>query len=87
MNAKQRRYYEGLRKYLISKDFTVEDAEEASLRTVEMLKKSGNDKLFSAPKMMGRMIVRELKRVERGDVVKQEDGSMLDTKTGRVFKK
>lgn len=87
MNAKQRRYYEGLKKYLVGKKFTEEDAEEAAMRTVKTLKKTGNDRMFSAPSMMGRMIVREMKRVERGDVVKQDDGSLLDTKTGRVYKK
>lgn len=87
MNAKQRRYFEGLKKYLIKKGFTPEDAEEAATKAVQMIKASGNDNLFTAPSMMGKMIVRELKRVERGDVIEQEDGSYYDKKTKRTYKK
>lgn len=85
LNSKQKKYYKQLEKYLASKGFTTEEAEEAATTTVKMLKASGNDMLFKGPKMMGRMIIREKKRVERGDVIEREDGSLLDTKTGNIY--
>lgn len=87
MNSKQRKYYNKLSSFLQKKGFSKKEAKQTAEKTVETIMVTGNDKLLIQPKMMGRMILKEKKRVERGDVVKQKDGSLLDTKTGRVYKK